>query len=64
MGFHSEQGAESIHARFNSMLRTYSSVRNQLERLGKVVHEHVAVDIVVCACLCVVLSVYFVLTHM
>ena len=40
MGFHSEQGAESIHARFNSMLRTYSNIRNPLERLGKVVQEH------------------------
>ncbi len=33
MGFHSEQGDESIHAIFKSLKRTYSCVRNPVERL-------------------------------
>ena len=40
LGFHGEQGAESIHARFNSMQRTYASVRNATERLKAIVKEH------------------------
>ena len=39
LGFHCEQGAESIHARFNSMQRTYANVRNGTERLKAIVKE-------------------------
>ena len=40
LGFYGEQGAESIHARFNSMQRTYANVRNATERLKAIVKEH------------------------
>ena len=40
LGFHGEQGAESTHARFNTLMRTYSSIRNPLDRLKAVVKEH------------------------
>ena len=32
-GFHTEQGAESIHAIFNSLGHTYTSVQNPQEQL-------------------------------
>lgn len=40
LGLHGEQGAESIHARINCLLRTYSSIRKPLDRLKGVVLEH------------------------
>ncbi len=40
MRFHSEQGAESIHAIFNSLKRTYSGVRNSVERFRYMLKEH------------------------
>lgn len=40
VGFHSEQGAESIHALFNSLLRTYASTRNPTKKLQRVMTEH------------------------
>ena len=40
MGFLGEQGAESIHARFNSITRNYANMRNPAERLECVVKEH------------------------
>jgi hypothetical protein len=40
LGFHSEQGAESIHAEFNTMLRTYASTRNPVDRLKYILKEH------------------------
>ena len=39
-GFHGEQGAESIHAIFNSLGRTYASVRNPKEQLRLIFQEH------------------------
>ena len=35
-----EQGAESIHARFNSLRRTFASVPNGVERLRNTMKEH------------------------
>ena len=40
VGFHSEQGAESIHALFNSLLRTYASTHNPTQRMDRVMREH------------------------
>ncbi len=40
MGFHSEQGAESIHAIFNSLKRTYSGIRNPVDRLRYMLKEN------------------------
>ena len=40
LGFHGEQGAESIHAIFNSLNRTYSNIRNHADRLKGVMREH------------------------
>ena len=42
MGFGSmgEQGAEAIHAQFNSLMRTYSCISNKVERLKRVMREH------------------------
>ena len=40
VGFHSEQAAESIHTVFNSLQRTYSSIRNRAQRLDGVMKEH------------------------
>lgn len=40
VGFHSEQGAESIHAHFNTLLRTYASTRNSTKKLERVMKEH------------------------
>jgi hypothetical protein len=35
-----EQGAESIHARFNSLRRTYSTIPNSVSRLEAMLKEH------------------------
>ena len=40
LGLLGEQGAESIHARFNQMGRTYNNMRNGVDRLKSVVTEH------------------------
>lgn len=40
LGFLGEQGAESIHARFNSIKRNYSNMPNSAQRLKSVVTEH------------------------
>ena len=40
LGFLSEQGAESIHANFNSMMWTYNNIRNPVERMERVLKEH------------------------
>ena len=39
-GLLGEQDAESIHARFNSLGRTYASVPNGVERLRNTMREH------------------------
>ena len=39
-GFLGEQGAESIHARFNSLRRTYSTIPNPVSRLEAMLKEH------------------------
>ena len=36
----SEQGAESIHARFNTLQRTYQCIHNKVDRLLSIVKEH------------------------
>ena len=40
MGFLGEQGAESIHASFNSIERSYVSIPNKVDRLLRVMQEH------------------------
>lgn len=35
-----EQGAESIHASFNSIERSYAGIANKKDRLLRVVQEH------------------------
>ena len=35
-----EQGAESIHAKFNSLIRTYSGIRNSTAKLKSIMNEH------------------------
>ena len=40
LGMLNEQGAESIHARFNTIQRTYGSMPNKVERLKCTVQEH------------------------
>ncbi len=40
VGFHSEQGAESIHTHFNTLQRIYASTRNPTQRLQRVMKEH------------------------
>ena len=40
LGFLGEQGAESIHARFNALNRTYNSMRNPAQRLECTMKEH------------------------
>ena len=40
LGMLNEQGAESIHARFNTLQRTYGSMQNKVERLKCTVKEH------------------------
>ena len=39
-GFHGEQGAESLHAAFNRITRSYTSIPDRLTRLKCVMHEH------------------------
>ena len=39
-GLMGEQGAESIHAYFNSLARTYHSIPNRVERLRSMMREH------------------------
>lgn len=39
-GFHGEQGAESIHTIFNSLARTFASVRDPEEQLRLIFQEH------------------------
>ena len=40
LGMMGEQGAESIHSRFNTLGRTYSSMKNSVERLKSMVKDH------------------------
>ena len=40
MGFLGEQGAESIHASFNSIERSYLGIPNKKDRLQRVMQEH------------------------
>ena len=40
LGVMAEQGAESIHARFNQLQRTYANMTNKVERLKCMVLEH------------------------
>ena len=39
-GLMGEQGAESIHAKFNSLIRTYSGIRNSTAKLKSIMNEH------------------------
>ena len=39
-GFLGEQGAESIHAYFNALERTYASIPDRLQRLKQKMVEH------------------------
>ena len=40
MGFLGEQGAESIHASFNSIERAYAGIPKHVDRLLRVMQEH------------------------
>ena len=40
LGFLGEQGAESIHARFNSIRRNYSNMANRVKQLEFVMRDH------------------------
>ena len=40
LGFHGEQGAESIHTVFNALHRTYNSITNPTHRLKCMLKEH------------------------
>ena len=40
LGLLAEQGAESIHATFNTLERTYCNMPNRLDRLKSMVTEH------------------------
>ena len=40
LGFMGEQGAESIHASFNNIERSYLNMPNKVERLFRIVQEH------------------------
>ena len=40
LGFLGEQGAESIHARFNSIRRSYSNMPSRVQQLECVLKEH------------------------
>ena len=40
LGMLNEQDIESIHSRFNTLQRTYGSMRNKVERLKCMVEEH------------------------
>ena len=39
-GLLGEQGAESIHASFNSLQRTYSGIPDRLQQLKQIMVEH------------------------
>ena len=39
-GLHGEQGAESLHAAFNRIMRSYTSIPDRLTRLKSVMKEH------------------------
>ena len=39
-GFMGEQGAESIHAYFNSLGRTYRGIPDRVQRMKQVMKEH------------------------
>lgn len=39
IGFHNEQGAESIHTRFNSLKRIYSNIRNPVDHLKGIMND-------------------------
>jgi hypothetical protein len=39
-GFHGEQGAESLHATFNKIRRSYMAIPDRVKRLKCVVKEH------------------------
>ena len=39
-GLMGEQGAELIHAKFNSLKRTYCGIRNPLDKLKSIIKEH------------------------
>ena len=41
-GFLGEQGAESIHTRFNSIRRNYSNMPNSVARLEAIMKEHLS----------------------
>lgn len=40
LGFLGEQGAESIHARFNSIRKNYDKMPNRVNRLEAMMKEH------------------------
>ena len=40
LGFHGEQGAESIHRVFNSLKRTYNNIKNPPDRLRSMIMAH------------------------
>ena len=40
LGFLGEQGAESIHARFNSIRRNYSNMPNRVQQLECIMKDH------------------------
>ena len=40
LGMIGEQGAESIHAYFNSLRKTYSTIPNPVDRLEYIMKEH------------------------
>ena len=44
MGFLGEQGAESIHASFNSIQRVFSGIPNKVDCLLRVMQEHYLPD--------------------
>lgn len=39
-GFMGEQGAESIHAYFNTLTRTFRGIPDRVSRLRQILHEH------------------------
>ena len=39
-GFHGEQGAESLHALIHRVGRSYTSIKNPVERLRSIIKEH------------------------
>ena len=40
LGFLGEQGAESIHARFNAIRRNYVTIPNRVNQLEAIMKEH------------------------